>query len=279
MEVFTSISDLRLYIKSKRASQFTVGFVATMGALHEGHQTLISASTAQNDITVCSIFVNPTQFNNPEDLKKYPRNLDQDLALLKESGCSAVFAPSVEEMYAHMPVLSFNFGSLETVMEGAARPGHFNGVGIVVSRLFNIVQPDRAYFGQKDLQQVAIIKQMVKDLAFPIELVICPTLRKEDGLAMSSRNQRLNQNERAEATFIYKILTDAKRVLLEGEKPQMVSEKVKDDFDAHPDFTLDYFEIVNLETLQPVSEISENHTALCIAAYIGPVRLIDNILL
>lgn len=279
MEVFTSISDLRLYIKNKRASQLTIGFVATMGALHEGHQSLISTSTHQNDITVCSIFVNPTQFNNQEDLKKYPRNLDQDLQLLKESGCSAVFTPSVEEMYESLPVLSFNFGSLETVMEGAARPGHFNGVGIVVSRLFNIVQPDRAYFGQKDLQQVAVIKQMVKDLAFPIELVICPTLRKEDGLAMSSRNQRLNNDERAEATFIYKILSDSKKALLEGVTPNEVSKVVASQFEEHPDFTLDYFEIVQLDTLQPVSEITLNHTALCIAAYIGPVRLIDNILL
>ena len=250
-----------------------------MGALHEGHISLIDTAKIQNDIVVCSIFVNPTQFNNPEDLAKYPRTLEEDCVMLENAGCSAVFAPSVEEMYPEKPMLTINFGLLETVMEGASRPGHFNGVGIVVSKLFNIVEPHRAYFGQKDLQQVMIVKRMVEDLSFNLELIICPTIRETDGLAMSSRNRRLGEEERAHAPIIYKILLDAKDKIQNGDDFEEVKESVQLEFHVLAGFELDYFEIVNTKTLQPIHTIAEaGTTALCIATFLGPVRLIDNII-
>lgn len=250
-----------------------------MGALHEGHISLIEAARVETDVIVCSIFVNPTQFNNPEDLAKYPRTLEEDCAMLEKAGCSAVFAPSVEEMYPEQPLLTINFGLLETVMEGASRPGHFNGVGIVVSKLFNIVQPDKAYFGQKDLQQVTIVKRMVQDLSFNLELIICPTVRESDGLAMSSRNRRLSTEERSHAPIIYKILLDAKEKLREGADVEDVKESVQLEFHVLAGFELDYFDVVDTKTLQPIHTIgSPETTALCIATFLGPVRLIDNII-
>jgi pantoate--beta-alanine ligase len=280
MEVFTTIQSLRRFLDHQIVLRKTIGLVPTMGALHEGHITLISASNADNDITVCSIFVNPTQFNNPEDLLKYPRTLDQDLDMLEKTGCSAVFAPSVEEVYREKPALKFDFGSLETVMEGASRPGHFNGVGIVVSKLFNIVNPHRAYFGQKDLQQVAIINRMVTDLSFALELVICPTVREEDGLAMSSRNRRLSETERSIAPHIYRILELAKNELRAGNDVENVVQTARNEFAAISEFTLDYFEVVDRATLLPIKTIGPKDTnAICIAVFLGPVRLIDNIIL
>jgi pantoate--beta-alanine ligase len=278
MEVFTSIKGLRNFLDQQLSAQKTIGLIPTMGALHEGHISLVDASIKQNDITVCSVFVNPAQFNNPEDLLKYPRTLDEDCAMLEKAGCSAVFAPSVEEMYPEKPSLVINFGSLESVMEGASRPGHFNGVGIVVSKLFHIVSPHRAYFGQKDLQQVSIIKRLVADLAFNLELITCPTIRETDGLAMSSRNRRLNDTERSLAPHIYRILDDAKRRLLNGKDVIEVIQAASEDFGSINEFTLDYFEVVNVKTLQPVSTIAEPGTnAICVAAFLGPVRLIDNV--
>ncbi|MCE6988216.1 pantoate--beta-alanine ligase [Dyadobacter sp. CY323] len=278
MEVFTTIQHLRSFLDHQIELRKTIGLVPTMGALHEGHITLIEASNAENDITVCSIFVNPTQFNNPEDLLKYPRTLEQDLEILGKTGCSAVFAPSVEEMYPEKTVVKFDFGSLETVMEGASRPGHFNGVGIVVSKLFNIVNPHRAYFGQKDLQQVAVITRMVKDLSFSLQLVICPTVREDDGLAMSSRNRRLDAKERSVAPHINRILQSAKNELLAGESVENVVQTAKNEFDAIKEFTLDYFEIVDLLSLQPIQKVGPaGINAICVAAFLGPVRLIDNV--
>jgi len=280
MEVFTSVQSLRKFLSQQRILNKTIGLIPTMGALHEGHISLLNSSTKENDISVCSIFVNPVQFTNQEDLAKYPRTLEADCALLEKAGCSAVFAPTVLEMYPAPPVLTFNFGTLETVMEGASRPGHFNGVGIVVSRLFNIVQPDRAYFGQKDLQQVSVIRQLIDDLAFPLDLVICPTVREESGLAMSSRNQRLNQNETALASNIYKIISAVKDQLLGGGKIQEIKNSAQSQFSSIPEFTLDYIEIVDIKTLQPITELqSPGSTAICVAAFLGPVRLIDNIIL
>ena len=280
MEVFTSVQSLRKFLSQQRILNKTIGLIPTMGALHEGHISLLNSSTKENDISVCSIFVNPVQFTNQEDLAKYPRTLEADCALLEKAGCSAVFAPTVLEMYPAPPVLTFNFGTLETVMEGASRPGHFNGVGIVVSRLFNLVQPDRAYFGQKDLQQVSVIRQLIADLAFPLDLVICPTVREESGLAMSSRNQRLNQNETALASNIYKIISAVKDQLLGGGKIQEIKNSAQNQFSAIPEFTLDYIEIVDIKTLQPITELqSPGSTAICVAAFLGPVRLIDNIIL
>lgn len=279
MEVFTSIHSLKNFLSRQRLQNKSIGLIPTMGALHEGHISLIDTAKIQNDIVVCSIFVNPTQFNNPEDLAKYPRTLEEDCAMLEKAGCSAVFAPSVEEMYPEKPMLTIHFGLLETVMEGASRPGHFNGVGIVVSKLFNIVGPHRAYFGQKDLQQVTIVNRMVEDLSFDLELVICPTIRETDGLAMSSRNRRLSEEERAHAPIIYKILLDAKEKLLAGDDIEEVKESVKLEYQVLAGFELDYFEVADTKTLQPIHTIGEKGTtALCVATYLGPVRLIDNII-
>ena len=278
MEVFTSIQGLRSFLNQQRSLNKSIGLIPTMGALHEGHISLLNNARSENDITVCSVFVNPTQFNNSEDLAKYPRTLEQDCNMLEVAGCSAVFAPSVDEMYPEPPVMTFNFGTLETVMEGASRPGHFNGVGIVVSKLFNIVQADRAYFGQKDLQQVSVIRQLIADLAFPVKLVICPTVREVSGLAMSSRNQRLSTQEKNQASNIYQILTAAKDALLNDEEVETVREAAIKKFTELPEFTLDYIDIVDIKTLLPVSKINTaGSTAICVAAFLGPVRLIDNI--
>jgi len=279
MEVFTSVKSLRQYLDQQLLQQKTIGLVPTMGALHKGHISLIEAAKKDTDIVVCSVFVNPTQFNNPEDLAKYPRTFEADSMMLENAGCSAVFAPSVEEMYPEQPVLKMNFGALETVMEGASRPGHFNGVGIVVSKLFNIVRPHRAYFGQKDLQQVSVVRQLVNDLAFGFELVVCPTVRETDGLAMSSRNTRLNAAERAIAPHIYRILASAGEDLRAGKHVSEVIGWAKSEFEKIREFTLDYFEVINLKTLLPVEKIGLAGTnAICVAAFLGPVRLIDNII-
>ncbi|CAG5069945.1 Pantothenate synthetase [Dyadobacter sp. CECT 9623] len=278
MEVFTSVSALRQFLDHLVYQHKTIGLVPTMGALHEGHISLIQASKTDNDITVCSIFVNPAQFNNPEDLLKYPRTLDADSKMLEEAGCDAIFAPSVEEMYPEQPVMKFDFGALERVMEGASRPGHFNGVGIVVSKLFNIVKPNRAYFGQKDLQQVAIVTKLVGDLSFGLELITAPTIREEDGLAMSSRNRRLNEEERHIAPHIFQILESAKNALLKGEPVEKVIRQATAAFAGITAFKLDYFEIVDINTLQPTTSIMPaGENAICVAAFLGPVRLIDNI--
>lgn len=278
MHIFPTIADLRAYLLAERAQGKSVGFVPTMGALHEGHLSLIEASNAQNDLTVCSIFVNPIQFNNPDDLARYPRTLETDCELLQTIGCDTVFAPSVQEMYPEKPLLTFDFGDLERVMEGKFRPGHFNGVGVVVSKLFNVVQPDRTYFGQKDLQQVAVVRRMMIDLGFQIELHPRPTLREADGLAMSSRNRNLTADERAIAPHIYAGLSTAKSQLLSRRTPAEVKGWINTHFAQQPDFRLEYFEIVNAFSLQDVNELQpEEQTALCIAAHLGKVRLIDNI--
>ncbi|MTI37996.1 pantoate--beta-alanine ligase, partial [Fulvivirga lutimaris] len=192
MQIFRDISSLQLSLNELKLERKTIGLVPTMGALHDGHAALLKASLAENDVTVCSIFVNPTQFNNDEDLKNYPRTYEEDIEFLKSFECDIVFNPSAEEMYPKSPSLKFNFADLEQSMEGSYRPGHFNGVAIVVSKLFNIVNPDRAYFGQKDLQQYRIISQLVEDLSYNIELRQIPIKRDENGLALSSRNKRLS---------------------------------------------------------------------------------------
>ncbi|NIJ51519.1 pantoate--beta-alanine ligase [Dyadobacter arcticus] len=278
MEVFTSVQSLRTFLNLQISIQNSIGLVPTMGALHEGHLSLIEKSNFENDVTVCSVFVNPTQFNNPEDLLKYPRTLDKDLDMLDKAGCSAVFAPSVEEMYPEQPALQFNFGSLENVMEGSSRPGHFNGVGIVVSKFFNLIKPHRAYFGQKDLQQVAIIRRLIIDLSFDIELIVCPTVREKEGLAMSSRNTRLSKEERELAPQIHQILKLAKSELINGTSVDQVIKLATKEFAMAKAFTLDYFQVVNVKTLQSIEQIGHEGTnAICVAAFLGPVRLIDNL--
>lgn len=278
MQVFFEIKTLQTYLQNQRKSGKTIGFVPTMGALHQGHLSLIETAKNQNDVVVCSIFVNPTQFNNPHDLAVYPRTLEADCKMLEEVACDIVFAPSASEMYPSLPTLKFDFGTLENVMEGKFRPGHFNGVGIVVSKLFNIVQPNKAYFGQKDLQQCAVINCLVKDLSFSLDLVICPTQRETDGLAMSSRNRNLSEDQRVIAPEIYKSLSAAAE-LLKTKSSTEVKQFVADYFKVIEDIELEYFEISDFETLLPIEELLEGKTALCIAAFLGKTRLIDNIII
>ncbi|MEA5259287.1 pantoate--beta-alanine ligase [Arcicella aquatica] len=278
MQVFFEIKTLQAYLQNQRKSGKTIGFVPTMGALHQGHLSLIETAKNQNDVVVCSIFVNPTQFNNPHDLAVYPRTLEADCKMLEEVACDIVFAPSASEMYPSLPTLKFDFGTLENVMEGKFRPGHFNGVGIVVSKLFNIIQPNKAYFGQKDLQQCAVINCLVKDLSYSLDLVICSTQRESDGLAMSSRNRNLSEDQRVIAPEIYKSLSAAGE-LLKTKSSTEVKQFVTDYFEVIEDIELEYFEISDFETLLPIEELLEGKTALCIAAFLGKTRLIDNIII
>jgi pantoate--beta-alanine ligase len=279
MQIFHTIQSLQSYLKTQRLSGASVGFVPTMGALHRGHLSLIETSKSQNTITVCSVFVNPTQFNNAQDLAVYPRTLEADCQMLESVGCEAVFAPSAEEMYPTLPNLKFDFGDLERVMEGKFRPGHFNGVGIVVSKLFNIVQPDSAYFGQKDLQQCAVINRLVKDLNFSLKLNICPTLRENDGLAMSSRNRNLTSDQRLEAPAIYQCLVVTRNVLKAGWTSEQAKNYISERLAEFDSIELEYFEISNFDTLQPINEYLEGKTAICIAAFMGKTRLIDNMII
>ncbi len=274
---FDTIASLRQHLAGLRANQ-SIGLVPTMGALHDGHLTLIQQARQQADIVVCSIFVNPVQFNNADDLARYPRTLDADCALLETVGCDIVFAPSADEMYPETPSLTLNFGELETVMEGAFRPGHFNGVGLVVAKLFTIVQPDKAFFGQKDLQQVAVIRSLIRNLSFPVELVRSPTVRETDGLAMSSRNRNLAPDEREQATTLFAALTLAHDRLIDGQTPAQAKAAVRAFIDTKPAFRLEYIEIANADTLMPADEVlAPGQTAICLAAHLGKVRLIDNL--
>ncbi|WP_026308596.1 pantoate--beta-alanine ligase [Spirosoma spitsbergense] len=274
---FDTIAGLRQQLKSIRSAQ-SIGLVPTMGALHEGHATLLEAARQENEVVVSSIFVNPVQFNNADDLARYPRTLETDYKLLEGAGCDLVFVPSVPEMYADSPLLRLNFGALETTMEGAFRPGHFNGVGIVVAKLFNIVQPDRAYFGQKDLQQVAVIRRLTKELSFPVELIRCPTIREADGLALSSRNRNLTATEREQAPLLFRALTQSHQMLAGGHSTVQAKNAVQTLFANSPAFTLEYVEVVNADTLQLADEmLAPGQTAICLAAHLGKVRLIDNL--
>lgn len=280
MLVIERKEELSTYLATQRQAGKQIGFVPTMGALHQGHLSLIAASLAQTDITVCSIFVNPTQFNNSQDLEKYPRTLEKDRKMLEKAGCQVLFCPAGEEMYPHQTFTNFSFGPLETVMEGFFRPGHFHGVGLVVSKLFHVVQPDKAFFGQKDLQQCRIIEQLVNDLFFNLEVQLVPTVREADGLAMSSRNGRLTAPQRAEANIFYQALKLGERLLREGAMPGEVKERVETFIGQDKAVKLEYFCIADGGTLQPVQEVQQNNElALCIAGYLGEIRLIDNLLL
>jgi len=249
-----------------------------MGALHEGHLELIKTSRRQNDITICSIFVNPTQFNNQGDLEDYPRETKSDIDKLDSVNCDAVFIPSVAIMYEKNFVMNFDFGYLEKIMEGKYRPGHFKGVGLIVAKLFNIVEPDKAYFGEKDLQQLAIIKILTNALLFNIEIIPVNTVREQDGLAMSSRNLLLSEKERPYAIELYKALIIAKEKLNRGENVISVKKHVNDLFKINSEIKLEYFEIVNTSNLGNIDEILDGiEVSLCIAGYLGKVRLIDNI--
>lgn len=279
MKVFHKIVDLQNALFLDKKGGKTVGLVPTMGALHEGHASLVRKSVSDNGVTVVSLFVNPTQFNDPKDLKTYPRTVEQDCMLLESVGADYVFVPSVDEMYPVPDKRHFEYPPVSTVMEGAHRPGHFNGVCQVVSRLFYIVRPDRSYFGEKDWQQIAVIKAMVKALGINVEIVECPIVRDSDGLARSSRNALLSDKERMIAPEIFKALSES--------VGYSSSHSVKDTHDyvvsrinAVDGLDVEYFEIVDGDTLQPVLDWDDsNYVVGCITVYCGakPVRLIDHI--
>lgn len=276
MKIVKTISELRS-ILDLQAIKGSVGFVPTMGALHEGHLSLVDQSVKENPYTVSSIFVNPTQFNNKSDLERYPRDQEKDCSMLASRKCDLVFAPSVEEMYPEADNRNFNFGALETVMEGNFRPGHFNGVAQIVSKLFNAVRPGKAYFGLKDFQQLAIIQELVRQQNYTIEIVPCAIIREADGLAMSSRNILLENSKRTAAPFIYETLKNA-AFEAKTKTPDQLRSAVEEAFKGHNELELEYFEIVDNKTLQPIRKfVAKVPTTACIAVHAGKVRLIDNI--
>ncbi|MCC5928255.1 MAG: pantoate--beta-alanine ligase [Cyclobacteriaceae bacterium] len=278
MEVFREIPALRHKLKEIRKKDAAIGFVPTMGALHKGHLSLISQSVEENDFTICSIFVNPVQFNNIEDLKHYPRPHSLDIEMLGNYGCDLVFYPDENVMYPAEPQIVFNFGELENTMEGKYRPGHFSGVGLVVAKLFNITMPDAAYFGKKDLQQFAVIQSLVKELNFDIHLRCCDTIREHDGLAMSSRNVRLSDADRQAAPKLYEVLCLGKEMLQKGVAPSLAQMKMTEFLKKNGNFVLEYIEIVDSENLKTVTDCKNHSTiSICVAAWLGNVRLIDNI--
>lgn len=277
MQVVKHINDLRIILDDKRKEGLSIGFVPTMGALHPGHISLVDLAGRQTGFVVVSIFVNPTQFNDKGDLERYPRDLQKDVDLLTPTACQLVFAPEADEIYPEPDTRQFNFGQLEQVMEGKFRPGHFNGVAQVVSRLFDIVQPDKAFFGQKDFQQLAVINEMVRKLKLSVEIVPCPIVREPDGLAMSSRNMLLSAEQRMNAAHISATLFEATNKT--GElSVQELCEWVTDRVNENEYLNTEYFEIVDSVTLQPVENWSDSGAKVgCIAVHCGKIRLIDNI--
>ncbi|MDO9595207.1 MAG: pantoate--beta-alanine ligase [Lutibacter sp.] len=277
MLIFTEIKSLQQEIKSLKNGT-TIGFVPTMGALHEGHLSLVEQAKKENNIVVVSIFVNPTQFDNADDLINYPKTIEKDLSLLKSFNCDIVFTPTSKEIYAdNIQSQSFDFDGLEYQMEGKFRAGHFNGVGTIVKRLFDVVKPHKAYFGEKDYQQIQIIRKMVEKNKLPVQIISCPIHREKDGLAMSSRNARLTKTQRAAAPFIYETLKKAK-IKFGTKNASEVLKWVENEFKNHPVFNLEYIEIADEETLLPVE--TKNPTKkyrAFIAVFAGKVRLIDNI--
>lgn len=277
MKVIRTVEELRSEVSVSRAQGYSVGLVPTMGALHAGHISLVDRARVDNDIVVVSVFVNPTQFNNPDDLRTYPRTEEDDCLKLDAAGVDIAFIPSVEEIYPEPDLRVFELGAVAEVMEGVMRPGHFNGVAQIVSKLFAMVEPDRAYFGEKDFQQIAVIKRMVELEGFNIEIVECPIKRHEDGLAMSSRNVRLSPEQRAIAPNIARILTES----LEFAASHSVAEtkqKVINEINAYEEMDVEYYEIADALTLQPISDWADAESAVgCITVHLGDVRLIDNI--
>ncbi len=277
MKLIQTVKELQAALGELRAQGKTIGLVPTMGALHAGHASLVKRCVAENDVAVVSVFVNPTQFNDKNDLLKYPRTLEADCRLLEGVGATFVFAPSVEEMYPEPDTRHFSYAPLDTVMEGIHRPGHFNGVCQIVSKLFEAVKPDRAYFGEKDFQQLAIIREMVRQMHYPLQIVGCPIVREADGLALSSRNARLSDGERASALGISRALFQS----LDYAKEHTLAETkqfVENSIASTGGLQLEYFEIVDGRTLQAVSSWDEtDYIVGCITVYCGEVRLIDNI--
>jgi len=279
MQIFYGKVALMDYLTSKKAANPSIGFVPTMGALHKGHQSLMRQSVKENDLTVVSIFVNPTQFNNPEDLEKYPRNLEEDVLKISEINPDIiVFAPTVDDMYEGKTISqTFDFDGLENKMEGKFRPGHFDGVGTIVKRLFEIVTPTKAYFGEKDFQQVQIVKKMVAKNHLPVIIVVCPILRETNNLAMSSRNERLTLQQKKEAGIIYKTLKEAKNKFATN-SAKKTTQWVQNEFNKNQEFTLEYFEIADEDTLSTCIRKNKNKKYRAfIAVFINNVRLIDTI--
>ena len=270
------IKELRSLIKSWKREGLSVGFVPTMGALHEGHESLIKKAVEENDKVVVSVFVNPTQFGPNEDYDSYPRNIDKDLALCMNADASLVFNPEPSEMYFDNKSTSVSISNLTSVLCGAKRPGHFDGVCLVVSKLLNIVTPDKAYFGQKDAQQVAVLRRMVRDLNIDVEIVACPIIREDDGLAKSSRNTYLSKEERKAALVLSRSLEIAKEALNSGERnANKIKAIIKEEISKEPLAKIDYVEIVDSDSLENVEAIEKN-VLIPIAVYIGKTRLIDN---
>lgn len=276
MQVYNTITETRNFSERARAEGKFIGFVPTMGALHPGHVSLVERARQENDIVVVSIFVNPIQFNNPQDLEKYPRDLNTDLKLLIAAGCDVVFNPSEAEMYPEKINKSYDFGDLATVMEGAFRPGHFDGVAIVVHKLFDITLPHRAYFGEKDYQQLQIIRALVDNEKLDINVVPCPISRENDGLARSSRNERLTPGMRKAAPFIYQTLLKAQTMAHNSDSGRII-DYVETQFSNHPLLRLEYFSIARENDLQPIEGELRPGSYGFIAVFAGEIRLIDNI--
>jgi pantoate--beta-alanine ligase len=281
MLVFKRVSDLQKYLNSLKSKGLQIGFIPTMGALHRGHVSLVDRSRSACDVTVASIFVNPTQFNDPKDLEKYPRPITRDIEMLTEAGCHVLFLPSVEEVYPNgmASTLKFNFGKLDKVLEGTFRPGHFDGMAQVVHRLLDIVKPHKLFMGQKDFQQQAIVGSLIQQTKLSTELVTCAIIRDEDGLAMSSRNVRLSPEDRAFAPLIHKILQEAADMVGDY-SPSEIQKQVTAKLRAEPRFRLEYFEIVDGRTLLQIRLFEDTDYAVALTAvWVGEVRLIDNIVL
>lgn len=278
LEVFKKIASLQQWVKLQKLQSKVIGFVPTMGALHEGHLSLVRASKSRCEITICSIFINPTQFNDPTDFEKYPVRVEQDIEMLKAVGCDAVFVPDVAEIYPQAAMIKIHFGPLEEVFEGLYRPGHFNGVAIVVAKLFHMVSPDVAFFGKKDYQQLAIIKRMVSDLSFPVEIVPCDTVREASGLAMSSRNERLSFVTRLKAGIIYQTMQQMAGHMSLHDWPSIKSHIIQHITQELP-LELEYLELAHPDTLQPVTPDTGacSNAILLFAGRVEGVRLIDNI--
>lgn len=276
MQVLHTISELKSYLVPLKKQEIKIGFVPTMGALHRGHISLIEQSKSKCPVTLASIFVNPTQFNDPNDLKNYPRDIENDLKKLTEAGCDAVFIPDEKEMYPEKDQRIFDFDGIDRVMEGVHRPGHFNGVAQIVSKLFNYVEPDVAFFGQKDFQQVAIIRKMVEKENFPVQIISCPIIREPDGLAMSSRNLLLSNEHREVAPLIYQTLQKA--VASKNSTIAEIKHKVIETINQSGLLKVEYFEIVDEKELIPVESLNNGKNNVgCIAVWAGKIRLIDNI--
>jgi len=277
MLLYTTIQDLQNTLSDDRLAGKTIGFVPTMGALHEGHLELVKRSVRENSVSVVSIFVNPTQFNDANDLLKYPRTLEADCDLLRSAACDYVFAPDVKEIYPGPDMRQFDFGDLVTGMEGRFRPGHFNGVAQVVSRLFYIVKPDRAYFGEKDFQQLAVVKALVHQLNLPVQIVACPIVRELGGLAMSSRNRRLDETQRKQAVVISKTLFESLK-MKQNRSVAKLKQWVINQINSTFGLKVEYFDIVDGYTLQSIKNWGDtSYPVGCIAVFCGDVRLIDNV--